>query len=303
MQKRRQMARIGWKGALSALGISLLWGGNITAIKITLGGVQPIMMAGLSFTLGALSLLPWVYYNGLRVLPSGREVHEHLINGLLFTLQIVLFYTGADRTTASHAVILTNTNIFFVSLLAHFFVPGDRLTFLKLAGLTVAFSGVAYLFWDMSSLKAGGASLSGNLIVLISAFLLAVRIVYLKHLIQRIDPAITVLWQMLIGTPLFYLLALFIEGTQMDLSSAKTLTALFYQGVVVSGFAFVASTLLLKRYPPSALSVFFFAVPVAGVVLSHWILGEAITLHIGVSVLMVALGISLVNYRRTVLPD
>jgi drug/metabolite transporter (DMT)-like permease len=221
---------------------------------------------------------------------------------LLFTLQVALFYLGTYLTSASHTVILTNTNIFFVALLAHFFISEDRLTPLKIFGLGLAFMGVAYLFFDQPSLHSE-ASLSGNLVVLMSAFLLGVRIIYVKRIIERIESTRVVLWQMLIGVPLFFALAFFFEELRMEIHSLKIWVALLYQGIVVAGFTFVASTLLLKRYSPTSLSVFFITVPIAGVTLSHWILGEAFTQHILVSVVLVALGIWIVHVKKRVTVD
>ena len=296
------MRPLGWKGALSAMGISVLWGGNIVAIKIALQEIQPLTMAGLTFFLGTLSILLWTCLNRITIRPSREEIVHHLINGLLFTLQVALFYLGTYLTSASHTVILTNTNIFFVALLAHFFISEDRLTLLKIFGLGLAFMGVAYLFFDQPSLHSE-ASLSGNLVVLMSAFLLGVRIIYVKRIIERIESTRVVLWQMLIGVPLFFALAFFFEGLRMEIHSLKIWVALLYQGIVVAGFTFVASTLLLKRYSPTSLSVFFITVPIAGVTLSHWILGEAFTQHILVSVVLVALGIWLVHVKKRVTVD
>lgn len=294
--------KVSWKGALSAIGISVLWGGNIIAIKVALQGIPPMMMAGLTFLLGTLSLLLWTRLNRIPIRASWQETIDHLINGLLFTVQIALFYFGAHLTSASHAVILTNTNIFFVALLAHFFILEDRLTLLKMLGLVLAFIGVVYLFLDRPSLSSP-TSLSGNLIVLLSAFLLGVRIIYIKHLIEGIEPSKVVLWQMLIGVPLFFSLSFFFEGMNIQTPSLRIMTALLYQGFVIAGFTFVASTLLLKHYSPTSISSFFFAVPIAGVVLSHWILAEAFTRHILVSAILVALGIWLVNVKERLVVD
>ncbi len=294
--------RVDWKGGLSAIGVSILWGGNIVAIKIALQAILPIMMAALTFALGALSILSWAILNGISIRPRPGETASHLINGTLFAIQVVLFYIGADWTSASHAVILTNTNIFFVAMLAHFFIPGDRLTLARFGGLMLSFGGVAYLFMDRPSFGAE-ATLPGNLIVLLSAFLLGARIVYIKKLVEFIDPWRLVLWQMFVGVPLLFLLAVLTEGAQFGPITAIIVSAVLFQGVVVAGFTFVASTLLLKYYPPTALSAYFFAVPIAGVGLSHLILGEVVTQAILVSVLVVAIGIYVVNVRERVIVD
>jgi drug/metabolite transporter (DMT)-like permease len=294
--------RITWKAAFSAIGISVLWGGNIVAIKIALYGIGPMLMAALTFSLGALSIFLWTRFNKIPIGLAREEIGKHLMNGLLFAVQVALFYVGAKMTSASHAVILTNTNIFFVALLAHFFILNDQLTWLKILGLILAFCGIAYLFLDQPS-PDSPVSLSGNLIVLLSAFLLGARIIYLKRLVEGIDASKLVLWQMFVGVPFFYLFALIDEGIQIYSTSLSIWTAVLYQGIVVAGFSFVASTLLLKNYPPTTLSSFFFAVPVSGVVLSYWILGEGLTQHILVSVILVAFGIWLVNLREQIIVD
>jgi drug/metabolite transporter (DMT)-like permease len=288
---------LGWKGALSIMVISVLWGGNIVAIKIALQGIQPMMMASLTFLLGAMTILLWSRLSRIPILPSPQEVPNHLINGLIFTFQVILFYLGTHLTSASHAVIITNANVFFVALLSHFFVLEDRLTLLKSLGLVLAFTGVTYLFFDQLSLRSE-ASLSGNLVVLMSALLLGARIIYVKKIVVTIEPSRIVLWQMLIGVPLFFLLAFLFEGPSMNAYSVKILAAVLYQGIVVAGFTFVASTFLLKRYSPTKLAVYFVTVPIAGVLLSHWILGEALTHHILVSIILVGLGMWLVHLKE-----
>ncbi len=290
------MIPLGWKGALSIIVISVLWGGNIVAMKIALQGIQPLMMASLTFLLGAITIFLWSFLNRIPILPPPQEGLNHLVNGLIFTFQVTLFYLGTYLTSASHAVIITNINVFFVALLSHFFILGDRLTLLKILGLILAFTGVTYLFFDQPSLRSE-ASLFGNLVVLMSAFLLAVRIIYVKIIVANIEPSRVVLWQMFIGVPLFFLLTFLFERSSVNIYSIKILTAIVYQGIVVAGFTFVASTFLLKHYPPTKLAVYFITVPIAGVLLSHWILDEALTQHILVSIVLVGLGMWLVHLK------
>lgn len=294
--------KISLKAALSVLGVSILWGGNIVSIKIALEGLSPMMMAGIRFSLGILVVFFWTRINRISLKVDGQEFIHHLINGLLFTLQITLFYLGTNLTSASHAVILINTNIFFLSVLSHFFILGDRLTVLKIAGLLLAVIGVSSLFSEPSFPQTPSA-FSGNLLVLLSAGILGAKTIYVKRLIERIDPSKVLLWQMAIGIPLFFLLAYLQKGTEVEINSLPILAALLYQGIVVAGFCFVAANLLLKHHPPTAISVFFFAVPVSGVVLSHWILGEAVTKNVILGTALVALGIVMVSLKEKVVVE
>lgn len=290
------------RAALATMGISILWGGNIVSMKIALAGLSPMMMAGIRFSLGALVIFLWIRVNHISVRVSKSELGDHFINGLLFGIQITLFYIGTNLTSASHAVILINSNIIFLAILAHFFITGDRLNLIKVIGLILAFMGVSSLFFE-SSVAPRESSAFGDLLVVMSAMILGIKTVFVKQLTERVLPSKVVLWQMLIGVPVFFLIAYGFEDIRMEPLSIRILTALAYQGIVVAGFCFVAATFLIKHYSPTAISVFFFVIPVSGVALSHWILAEAITKNIAVGTVLVASGIVLVNLKEKVVVE
>src|SRR2546422_11176403 len=53
---------------------------------------------------------------------------------------------GTWLTSAAHASILLNLYAVHTVVLAHFLIPGDRLSVKRLAGVLVAYSGVVLLF-------------------------------------------------------------------------------------------------------------------------------------------------------------
>ncbi|MFQ6672373.1 MAG: DMT family transporter, partial [Candidatus Tectimicrobiota bacterium] len=207
----------------------LLWGGNVVAIKVGLRGLPPLGMAALRFVLAGLFLAAWMRAQAIPFRPARREMLHHTINGLSFAAQIALFYIGVKHTSASHASLLINSNPFFVLLLAHFFVIGDRLTAQKLSGLTLAFIGVAFLFADQ---MMGGRWL-GNALILGSAALLGGRIVYVKRLIATIEPSRVVFWQMIVGVPLFLWASRLTEGGYAWHFFPAVTVAVLFQGLVV----------------------------------------------------------------------
>lgn len=272
-------------------GLFTLWGGNVVAIKAGLRGLPPFGMAAVRFILAGLFLAVWMRTQAVTFRLERREALHHSINGLFFTAQIALFYLGVERTPASHASVLINSNPFFVLLLAHFFVAGDRLTAQKVVGLTLAFTGVTFLFAG----QIGGGHWLGNALVVGSAVLLAGRIIYVKHLISTIEPSQVVFWQMVVGVPLFLWASRMTEAGRAWHFSPAVTTAILFQGIVVGGFCFLAATMLLRRHNPSTLSVFSFIIPLSGVALSHVLLGDPITRTLALSAALVALGIALVH--------
>jgi drug/metabolite transporter (DMT)-like permease len=134
--------------------------------------------------------------------------------------------------------------------------------------------------------------------VLVSGLLLGLRIVYTKRLTQGIHPGKLLLWQGVLSIPAFLLLSLIFEGDHTYQLNSEVVFGILYQGLVIAGFGFMLHTILLKRYVASQLGVFHFATPVFGVVFSNIFLGEAITIGLIGSIILVGVGITIVNYEN-----
>jgi len=285
------------KGAAIALMLAALWAANPIAVKIGLADVPPLRLACMRFVLGGLSVLVHAWWSRqlgvLRIRPG--EVQPLLSLGLLFSVQIGLMNIGLNQTTASHGVILVSSYAIHTTVLAHFMIPGDRMTVTKFGGILVAYAGIVLLFAREFSFERG--TLAGDLIVSASAVLLGERIVYTAKTVQRLNPIQMLVYQSLIGSACFSVVSL---GWESDLPTRYTTSmalSLLYQGCVVAGFNFVVNMYLMKVYRPSALASTSLTSPLFGVLLSAAIAGDALTPILVVSSLMVAAGIGLTSRR------
>ena len=284
------------KAAIAAIILSILWGGNTPAIKIALEGVPPLALAGVRFIMGAVTVLVWVLWSRIPLKPNRQERQLLFFLLLLFVLQIYTLHAGTDFTLAAHAGVFVLTAPLFVTLLAHFFLPGDRLNPYKIAGLSLSFAGIVVIFAE-GFLVSATDYLIGDAIVILSGFLLGARQVFTKTLTQSIHPARLLFWQATLSVPVFFILSLIFEDLDSIYLDTRIVLSIVYQGVIVAGLCFIFWTLLLHRYNASRLSVFGFVSPIAGVILSHFLLGEPITNALIIGGLLVAAGIAVVNLR------
>ena len=277
-----------------ALLTAILWGGNSIAIKIALDGLPPLALAAARFLLGGLALIPWAFFSGVPLRPGSGESRGLFQLVLIFVAQIYLLNAGTNLTTAGRSTVFISTYPFFTAVFAHLFMPGDRLSSLKIAGMTLSFGGVVLVF--VESLTSGRLDyLPGDVMVLTSGLLLGARQVYTKKLTQYIHPARLLLWQAALSLPMFILLSALLENLNTTVIRPGIVAAIFYQGLVVAGFCFLVSVTLLRRYRASRLGVFGFVTPVVGVVFSNLMLGEVISATLLISVLMVGIGVAIVN--------
>ena len=293
----------GLVSASAALGLSILWSGNIVAIKLGLIAFPPFWSAFWRFLIAAAAVGLWARFRGLPLLPEPSEWRPLGILALLFTVQISLLNLGVNWTSPGYGIVLLNAHPIFANLLAHFFVPEDRLSPRRVIGLATAFSGICIVFLGNPQSEIAPRPLLGNLLVVLTSFLLGVRVVYTNRLVQSIEPIRTVLWQTIFSVPGFLLAAWLFEPPLLG-SSIPTapVLALLYQGVVIAGLCFVGWTMLLKHHSPGTLSMFGFTAPVFGILLSALLFGEAITPRLWIGLVAVAAGIVLVTRQGSSLP-
>jgi drug/metabolite transporter (DMT)-like permease len=289
---------IGWSSAVIALCISALWGGNVVALKVGLATVPPLWSAFWRFLVAFVAVVVWAKSVGIPLKPRPGERWPLGILGFLFTLQITGLNLGVNATSPAYAVILLNSHPIFTNLISHFWVPEDRLSRQRVAGLAIAFGGICYLALGRPDAHLAPHPVLGNVIVVASAVLLAARMVYTQRLVQTIEPVRPVVWQMLLSLPVFLATALWLEPPTLQPVTATPVLAILYQGVAIGGFCFVVWTRLLRRHSPGSLSVFGFSVPVFGVLLSAFIFGETITGRVIAGMLAVTVGIVIVTRRR-----
>jgi drug/metabolite transporter (DMT)-like permease len=286
-----------FKGAAVALMLAALWAGNPIAVKIALADVPPLRLAWMRFVLGGLSVLVYAWWTRqLDTLRIRRGEFRPLLSlGLLFAVQIGLMNIGINQTTAAHSVILVSSYAIHTALLAHFMIPGDRMTLSKLGGIMIAYAGIVLLFARDFSFQRG--TLTGDLIVSASAILLGERIVYTAKTVQRLDPIKMLVYQSVIGSACFLLVSLAWEAGLPTRYTTSMMLALLYQGCVVAGFNFVVNMHLLKVYRPSAVATTSLTSPIFGVLLSVALTGDPLTPLLILSSLMVAAGIGLTSRR------
>ena len=282
------------RGAALALFVSILWGANPVVIKIGLADAPPLRLAWMRMLVGGIVVTLWGWRTGrlaaFSIAPG--EWWPLIAVGLLFTAQVASMNVGTALTTAAHSAIILNLYAVHTVVLAHFMIPGDRLTPRRLVGIVVAYAGIVALFGQ--ELGGGGATLLGDAIMFVSALILAERTIYLARAIQNVDALKLLLAQAVTGTLLPLVLSAGLEPAPTHFS-LRLAAVVGYQGIVIAGFNFVVNLWLLKRYRPSALAGFFLTQPVFGVAVAALLVGDALSPALLVASVAVAIGIGLTS--------
>jgi drug/metabolite transporter (DMT)-like permease len=284
-----------WAVAFSTF-ICMLFGANAVAIKISLKGLGVFTTAGIRFGIASIAIFLWARITGRSFSIKKGQIHQLIIISVIFTTQLSFFYLGLSKSNASRGTLLVNFQPFFTMFLAHFFIPGDRITKRKIMGLLMGFVGVAFVFLEKKGVKSNLNA--GDLMILAAAFLWACNAVYTKRVISAFQPFMIVLFPMIFSVSFFFLGGVLWDRRMIGFVDVEIIGAMAYQSLIAATFGFVAWNSMLQRYGAVALHSFVFVMPITGVLLGGLILKEPITINIVVAMVLIVSGILMIHYKQ-----
>jgi len=294
-----------WYGfMITAIICCLLWGSAFPMIKLSyaelgikkLDVFQQILFAGYRFLLASLFLLFFLYLKNRRLLFIKGSLLSLLQISLFQTiLQYIFFYIGISFSSGIEGSILTGSGTFFSIFLAHYMYANDRMSWNKLVGLILGFVGIslASSTGDKLSLSIG----VGGIAFLLASFSNSFGAILTKNKAKNLDTLYLTTFQMLIGS----LVLLVIGGSGAGFFPFHfhwlSMGYLVYLAFL-SAAGFSLWNTLLKYNKVGKVSMYFFLVPVFGVLQSALLLGEPLHAFVWISLAFVVLGIVIVNLEK-----
>ncbi len=289
--------RIDLLGGSFLVTFAALMGLNQVLIKLVNAGIQPVFQAGLRSIAAFFPVLAYTLITNKRMSITDGSLIPGLFCGLFFGLEFLLLFESLEFTSVARASMMFYTMPFWVALAAHFLIPGDRLTPTRIAGLALAFTGVAWALLHNAA-PASKYALIGDLMCLAGSMLWAgIALLVRTTRLQQAVPEMQLLYQLSVSSVILVIASAFFGPPIHHLTPA--IGGMFaFQVLVVVSFGFLTWFRVLAIYPASDVASFGFLAPVAGVFFSWLILGEHITLSFLGSLALVCAGIVLVNRRR-----
>jgi drug/metabolite transporter (DMT)-like permease len=278
--------------------LGFMWGSSYAFIKIGVdNGLPPFTLIAMRLFFGFLVIATVVRLAG-EPLPRSRRQYGHLLvmANVNIVLPFFLITWGEQSIDSALAAILNATVPLFVIVLAPFFLPDERITLNRLAGLAIGFVGVLVLFLpDLAVLE--GNSLLGWFALLGSAVAYAIGNVYAKRNVKGLRPMIPALFQVGFALAITIVLALVLEQPIGRVPvTPQALFAVVWLGILGSGFAYLAYFRLLRDWGATRTSLVAYLLPVFGIALGA-LAGEPITASRLVGTTLIIGGVALVNSR------
>ena len=273
----------------AALVMNIVWGMNLIAVKMGVDLVQPLTAAFLRQLIVLLVCLPL-----LKIVPG--RMRELLILGFLsgglFYVAVNISLAVSDNVSA--LAIAGQMGAPFSLILAIIFL-GERIARYRIAGMALAFLGVATLVFDPHALD----DRLGLALTVFASFVWAVC-----SLIQRRLTGIPVLtiyaWIGVMGSATLLPLALLLEPAAVKQIPNLPLSTFGWIAFSAIGSTVVGQGImswLLQRHPVSSVVPLTLLSPVIAILCSSWWFQTALTPIIILGGVMVMIGIAIVTIR------
>ena len=278
--------------------VTLLWGFNHPAIKISNQGVSPIFASTLRSIVASICGLIYCLRKGEKVFHKDVMLFHGVMVGLLFGVEFACIYFGLLYTDAARSVLFVYLSPFVVAIGAHFFLKGDRLTFLKILGLVLAFTGIFVVFGGRPKTAKAGMYF-GDILQITAGVLWGATTLYIKKFMaKKVEPINTFFYQLFFSIPILLVVSIILEPKWIYKVDPYVVGSLFYQSVIIAFITYFVWFKLIHEYSVSRLSAFTFLTPIFGVLFGVFFLHEELTVSLMIGLPLVSAGIFLVNWRR-----
>jgi drug/metabolite transporter (DMT)-like permease len=287
------------KAIITVIILASIWGFNHTAIKYSSQGISPVFASTLRSIIAAFCGGIYCVAKGERLFHSGIMLFHGIMVGLLFGMEFACLYLGLLYTDAARSVLFVYLSPFVVAVGAHLFLRGDRLTFLKISGLVLAFAGIFVVFQGRPK-TANSNMIVGDVLEIMAAFFWGATTLYIKKFMAgKINPINTFFYQLFFSIPILFVTSLILESHWIYRIDLPIVASMLYQSVINGFISLLIWFKLIHNYSVSRLSAFTFFTPIFGTLFGTLLLNEEFTVSLMVGLPMVSMGIFIVNWRKS----
>ena len=254
MQKQQNQL----KGALTLIIAAFIWGTAFVAQSVGMEFIGPFTFVAARSYIGAafLSIIIFISYILKKRNPQAEEKNKAerkkmsktlliggAVCGTILCLASSIQQIGLQYTTVGKAGFLTALYIVIVPILGLFF--GKKLNVKIILSVIIALVGTYFL-----SIKDGFSISSGDLLVIICAFLFSAHIIAIDHFAPKADGIKLSCTQFIMCAIISTIVALIFENPQFS-AIFLAILPLLYTGVMSSGVAYTLQIMAQRRLNPA----------------------------------------------------
>jgi drug/metabolite transporter (DMT)-like permease len=274
-------------------GLVVAWGSSFVMSKVALQHFTPDWIAAMRLIVGAGVLILASAFQSHSLPRTPRDISFYALLGLIGNAAPFFVITwGMQFITSGVAGLLMGTIPLIIIVMAHFALPGERLTLFRIIGFVLGFAGIVVLMGpdNLLNIKAHGHELIGQLAVIAGCLMYGVNSIAAKRF--KLPGIIPVSAAVLAAGAI---LASANAALQSPLPTGPfhlaSVLAVLGLGLIPTGLATVLWFKAVERTSPTFTSMTNYLVPVYALIFGALTLGESIGLNVVAALVLIMIGI------------
>ena len=269
--------------------LAIIWGSAFFNIKIATYSYDPITLALVRVIFASIPLLLLCRIKNIKIEAFSKNWKSFALIGLCnIAIPFVLIAIGTSKINSYLAAILMSTTPLSGSILAHFFIKDEKLSFFKSLGVIIGFSGIILLFFDKVIINSENY-IYALITILSSTFYCIGGLLTLKLKNKKNENVTTstTLWSVVFLFPL----SLIIETPWNSSPTLISTLSLLYLGVIATGLAWLIRFRILTVNGLVFQTQVAYLIPIFGIIFGYFLMDEIITWRVLLSLVIILLGI------------
>ena len=289
---------------LGLAAIVMAWGSAFLLIGIAVREIDPVVITACRLWIGVVLMGATVWLMGRNFPTNPRHwLYFFLVAVFGNCLPFYLIAWGQQFIASGEAGILMATVPLQVVLMAHFFIPSERLTWWRSLGYLVGFVGVVILFEpsQMGNLLSSEA-LSGRIAVFAGGICYAISTILAQRQPSN-DPYTAALGVLIIASALMAVVMLVTQTPIPAAASRAALMSVAGLGVFATGGAMVLYFYLARHGGAGFLSLTNYLVPCVAAAIGAWVADEQLARSSLLALVVILIGIAISQRRRGIVRE
>lgn len=285
------------KSWLMILTLGFIWGSTFMVQSLALETSPPFWVAGGRISFAAiLTGVIWLL-RGARMFTTNQSAWGELLAAAILSAAapFMLLAWGQQYVTSSFTGVSMAAVALIVLPLAHFMLPGERLTWRRVSGFIIGFAGILVLMGPDTFMSSGDElEMWGRLACLGAAACYGTSSVLLRRL-PPLDPVGLSAATLLIGSAVVLPLAFFAHGAPTN-PGPNGLFLIVILGLIPSAGANLLRIVVARSAGPVFMSLTNYQVPLWSVTLGVVFLGEPLHPSLLWALILILAGVALSQY-------
>lgn len=273
----------------------LFWSLSWPVSKIALRYMDPIWFTECRVGIAMVVVFLVLFFSGKLAWPKR---HDWFLIIAIGVFQVGLFqvfmYLGLQHVNVDRSAIIIYSTPIWVTPVAILFFK-EAFSWLKGLGLLLGIVGILVLFDPTHFDWHDRAALWGNLFLVISAICWSIAILCARYAKWHSGFTTLLPWQLLVGAICIALTLPEAGSLHATHWTWQLIVCIAYSVLFATAYGYWSAVYVSKHLPAVTTSLAFLGVPIGAALLSNWILHEALSTLLLVSMISIVLGLAIVS--------